>query len=246
MLQPKHLKLVHASDVHLGDQAGHPAAAKALKSVVAAVPNLAADALLMVGDVFDNYRVRNEVLAFFVEQVRRLAVPVVVLPGNHDLLDANSVYYREPFQENPANLHVISRSDGEAISFPELTLDLWGRAMPAHTPDFRPLLGMPDKNPGRWLVALAHGHFHLEGDIDLRSSPIFPEEVAQATCDYLALGHWDRHLDVSQGGVMAAYSGAPLGPVGNRTDVGVTVVDLHPDRGVYFQRVPVTDLDGGA
>ena len=209
------------------------------------VPGLEANALLMVGDVFDNARVSDALLEFFVEQVRRLAVPVVVLPGNHDLLDENSVYHREPFRRKPSNLHVIGQTGGEAIAFPDLTLDLWGRAMPAHTPNFRPLLGMPDKTPGRWLVALAHGHFHLEGDVDLRSSPIFPEEVAGATCDYLALGHWDRHLDVSQGGVKAAYSGAPLGPVGNRTDVGVTLVELHPDQGVNFQRIPLTSLSAG-
>ena len=212
--------------------------------MVEAVSGLGGDALLMVGDVFDNARITDDVLEFFIEQVRRVAAPVVVLPGNHDLLDADSLYFRAPFQEKPANLHIIGQAGGEAISFPSLSLELWGRAMPAHTPQFRPLLGMPPKNPGAWLVALAHGHFHLEGDIDLRSSPIYPEEVAEATCDYLALGHWDRHLDVSQGNVKAAYSGAPLGPVGNRTEVGVTVVDLHPSRGVKFQRVPVSAVNG--
>ena len=245
MARLKHLKLVHTSDIHLGDHAGHPASARAFESMMDEFPRLGADAMVMVGDVFDNARIANDVLEFFVARVRRLSVPVVVLPGNHDLLDENSVYHRDPFHEKPPNLHVIGRDGGEAISFPELTLDLWGRAMPAHTPDFRPLLGMPGKTPGRWLVALAHGHFHLEGDVDLRSSPIFPEEVAEATCDYLALGHWDRHLDVSQGGVKAAYSGAPLGPVGNRTEVGVTLVDLHPDQGVSFQRIPLGNLGPG-
>ena len=239
MASPKQVRLIHTSDIHLGDKAGHPAAAAAFQSVVASVSNLGGDALLLVGDVFDNDRVGDDVLEFFVDQIQRLNVPAVVLPGNHDLLDSNSVYDRAPFHNKPSNLHVLSSSDGEAISFPELTLDLWGRAMPAHTPEFRPLLGMPAKNSGRWLVALAHGHFHLDGDIDLRSAPIYPHEVAEAPCDYLALGHWDRHLDVSQGGVKAAYSGAPLGPLGRSTQVGVTVVDMHPSRGVEFQRVSV-------
>ncbi|PKB80888.1 MAG: hypothetical protein BZY88_07695 [SAR202 cluster bacterium Io17-Chloro-G9] len=241
MPSPKRIRLIHTSDIHLGDQAGHPASASAFQSVVTSVSNLDGDALLMVGDVFDNDRIGDEVLEFFLEQVQRLNVPAVVLPGNHDLLDNNSVYHRGPFQNKPSNLYILSNSDGEAITLPELTLDLWGRAMPSHTPEFQPLFGMPAKNAGRWLVAMAHGHLHLDGDIDLRSSPIYPHEVAQAPCDYLALGHWDRHLDVSQGAVKAAYSGAPLDPVGRSTQVGVTVVDLHPSRGVDFQRVAVPE-----
>ena len=62
------------------------------------VAGLGADAVLLVGDVFDNARVGDDVLQFFVDQVQRLHVPTVVLPGNHDLLDETSVYYRGPFQ----------------------------------------------------------------------------------------------------------------------------------------------------
>ena len=122
------------------------------------------------------------------------------------------------------------------MEFPELTLCLWGKAMPAHTPQFQPLAGMPDASNGRWLVALAHAHFHFEDDKDLRSSPIFPEEVAQAPCDYLALGHWDRHVDVSQGRVKAVYSGAPLGAVRTDDTVSVTVVELDPSAGVQTRQ----------
>ena len=117
-----------------------------------------------------------------------------------------------------------------------MTLDLWGRAMPVHTPQFSPLLGMPDRSDGRWLVALAHGHFHFEDDRDQRSSPIFPQEIANAPCDYLALGHWDRYVDVSQGRVKAAYSGCPLGPSRAEPVGSVLVVDLDPSAGVRLSR----------
>ncbi len=170
----------------------------------------------MVGDVFDNARISDDVLEFFLAQIGRLEVPAVVLPGNHDLLDENSLYHRAAFGAKPENLHIISQNAGEAVTLPEFTLDLWGRAMLSHTPQFRPLEGMPSSNPDRWLVAMAHGHFHVDGDIDVRSSPIYPDEVAKASCDYLALGHWDRHFDASQGNVVAAYSGSPLEPVGRK------------------------------
>ena len=85
-------------------------------------------------------------------------------------------------------------------------------------------------------MALAHGHFHYDDDKDLRSSPIYPEEIAHATCHYLALGHWDRHVDVSQGNIVAAYSGAPLGVEHSIRRISVNVVDLNPELGVSFQQ----------
>ena len=174
----KKVRLIHTSDVHLGDQAGHPTAEEAMRAVVDAVLRLHGDILLLVGDVFDNGRVSDAVLQSFLGQVARLDTPAVLLPGNHDLYDQESVYQRKVFDAKPPNLHIISETEGEAISFPELTLDVWGRAMLSHTPDFRPLEGMPHRRDGHWLVALAHGHFHFADDLDLRSSPIYPQEVA--------------------------------------------------------------------
>ena len=233
----KKVRLIHTSDTHLGIDWHPELAADAFRTVAANVSRLGGNALLIVGDVFDNARISDEVLSFFLEQVGDVPAPVIVLPGNHDLYDDNSLYHREPFREAPANLHILARARGELFSLPELTLDLWGRAMPSHTPEFRPLHQMPVNNNGNWLVALAHGHFHFDYDTDVRSSPIFPEEVAQAPCDYLALGHWDRHVDVSQGRVKAVYSGSPLGATHRDDTVTVTVVDLDPVAGVQTQQV---------
>lgn len=232
----KKVRLIHTSDLHLGDDQYRPRAAEALRAMVDAAPRLGGQVLLLVGDVFDHSRVADAVLASFLDQISRLTIPAVILPGNHDALDETSVYLREPFRHKPPNLHIFTRPDGEIIRFPELTLDLWGRAMTCHTPQFRPLAGMPASANGCWLVALAHGHFHLDGDRERRSSPIHPWEVAQAPCDYLALGHWDRHVDVSQGRVKALYCGSPLGPLHNNQRVTVTVVDLNPAQGVQTQQ----------
>ena len=232
----KKIRLIHTSDLHLGDEMGHPLAEGALRAVVDAVPRLGGDVLLLVGDVFDNDRVSDRVLEAFLEQMGRLVAPAVVLPGNHDLYNHGSVYQREVFLDKPANLHIITKSEGESVPFPELTLDIWGRAMPGHTPAFRPLDGMPSRHDGRWLVALAHGHFHFDDDLDQRSSPIYPQEVAAAPCDYLALGHWDRHADVSQGRVRAVYSGTARGSSSNAPLGEVTVVDLDPQAGITFHQ----------
>lgn len=231
----KRLRLIHTSDTHLGDPLGHPRGDEVLPAVVDAVGRLGGDALLLAGDVFDNERVPDAALARFVAQAGRLAAPVVVLPGNHDLAHGGSVYRRGPFAEAPANLRVLLAPEGEVAAYPALGVEFWGRGMVSHTPDFRPLWGMPRPTAGRWLVALAHGHFHGEGEREQRSSPIYPEEVAAAGCHYLALGHWDRHCDVSRGGVAAVYSGCPYGPIGAPGEGAVCVVDLDPRAGVSYR-----------
>ena len=231
----KKLRLIHTSDTHLGDPAGHPRAEAVLASVVVAVERLGGDALLLAGDVFDNERVSDEVVGRFVAQMARLDTPVIVLPGNHDLAHKTSVYLRAPFDDAPPNLRVFREPEGETLAFPELDLELWGRAMLSHTPQFRPLDGMPEPTDKRWLVGMAHGHFHFEDDRDQRSSPIYPDDVAASGCHYLALGHWDRHVDVSRAETTAVYSGCPYGPIGAPEQGAVCVVDLDPKAGVSYR-----------
>lgn len=238
----KKIRLIHTSDTHLGDDWHAELSEQALRTVVSGVAKLKGDALLLVGDVFDHARVSDATLEFFVQQMGRLTVPAIVLPGNHDLYDETSLYLREPFRNKPSNLHILSRSDGETVSFPDLSLDVWGRAMPAHTPQFQPLLGMESRGNGHWLVALAHGHYHFEYDTDRRSAPIYPQEVADAPCHYLALGHWERHVDVSQGDTRAVYSGSPLGALQSNDRVMVTVADLDPDSGVQTRQATLDML----
>ena len=235
----KKLRLIHTSDTHLGDSTGHPQSAQALSSVVDAVSHNGGDMLLLVGDVFDNERVSDEILEWFLGEIGRLQTPVILLPGNHDLIGGTSVYHRGPFKNAPDNLFIFKGTEGELLSFAGLGIDLWGRAMPMHTPEFRPLVGMPPPAADNWLVALAHGHFHYDDDRDQRSSPIYPQDIADAGCHYLALGHWDRHVDVSQGDVTAVYSGCPLGPIGSPGAGEVTVVDLDPQNGVSHHQVAI-------
>ena len=236
MTGSRKIRLIHTSDTHLGADRRPAGAAAAFRAVVDAAAGLPADALLIVGDVFDHARVPDDTLAFFLQQVSRLPCPVVALPGNHDLYHSESLYRREPFANLPANFHLFTAPAGQTISLPALNLDLWGRAMTEHTPQFQPLAGMTPARPGRWLAALAHGHFHFPEDTELRSSPIYPAEVAAAPCHYLALGHWERFIDVSQGDTRSVYSGSPQGSAPDDKSVAFAVVDFAPDCGVKVRQ----------
>ena len=69
------------------------------------------------------------------------------------------------------------------------------------------------------------------------SSKITSEQLAEADCDYVALGHVHVFREVTSGqGAPAYYSGAPSG--GNSPTLAI--VSLDPAEGVTVERV---DLD---
>ena len=227
------LRLIHTSDIHLGDPYGHPASILALQKVVNAVGDQEPDYLLLSGDVFDNQRIDDDVIRYFLDEISRAQVPSIVLPGNHDLMNDTSIYSRVIFDHSPENLYVFREPTGQLISFKHI--DFWGKAMNEHSPSFRPVEGMPDASPGKWLVSMAHGHFEEKTTCSGRSSLIFPEDISSQNCDYLALGHWDVHTDISQGGVIAVYSGCPMGIGGGSGSV--TAVELSLASGVSYRQI---------
>ena len=245
MAVKRKIRLIHTSDTHLGDDHRGNRAESAFARVIDSVKHFEASALLIVGDVFDHARVPDRVLEFYLQQVDRVARPVITLPGNHDLYHEDSLYRREPFRHAPANFYLFTGHWGQVITLPELGLDLWGRAMIEHTPEFRPLAGMPSAREDFWLVALAHAHFHFPNDTENRSSPIWPKDVEEAPCHYLALGHWERHVEVSQGEGVAYYSGSPLGAAPALDHISVNLVDLDPLLGVAVRQATLP-LEGAA
>jgi len=124
---------------------------------------------------------------------------------------------------------------GELVTLPELNLGVWGRPVYDHAPDFHPLAGFHPRPDGLWYVAMAHG-LVMDGSTGLsRSSPIQPEELATADCDYIALGHVHRFRDVTRGNTLAFYSGAPSG---TRTPT-VALVAMDPWSGVSVLEHPL-------
>jgi DNA repair exonuclease SbcCD nuclease subunit len=230
------LRLVHSSDLHLGAEVPTPAeSAEGLRCVVDAAIALRADAIVLPGDLVDHNHVPDRVLGLLISELARFGRHSFVLPGNHDTFEADSVYRRELWHARPPFVHLVGANGEEACVVDELELEVWGRAVVDHDRWFRPLDGVPPRTADRWRVAMAHGHFQLPAD-ERRSSPIFPDDIAAAACDYVALGHWDRQADVSQGCVHAHYSGAPHGPVGMGRAL---LVDLDPVAGVRVASIRV-------
>jgi DNA repair protein SbcD/Mre11 len=251
----RQLKLIHTSDVHLeSDTFGSGARGDLFRDCVrrafAGVIDIAngnrADLLLIVGDLFDSNRISNEAFDFAMNQIARAEMPVVMIPGNHDAHDERSIYAAASSASLPRNLHLILDREGGLLEFPELGARVWGRAMVEHSPEYRPLSGLPEPVSHAWNIGLAHGFF-TDAETN-RSSPITPSEIAASGYDYIALGHIHIFGDVSQGRTRAFYCGTPA-PLYDSSEAGwVLQINCVPGEPVKVDRVsvggPVLRADG--
>src|SRR5262249_18682216 len=80
--------LVHTSDVHIGPDSGPNRGRNAFCAVLDLVGRVRPDLFLIAGDLFDRNRVPEEDLRFVEGSLGALALPVLLVSGNHDSLDA--------------------------------------------------------------------------------------------------------------------------------------------------------------
>jgi len=64
--------------------------------------------ILVCGDSFESNQVDRKTVARAIEALKEVSVPVYLLPGNHDPLNAASVYRSSTFiEKKPAHVHII-------------------------------------------------------------------------------------------------------------------------------------------
>jgi DNA repair exonuclease SbcCD nuclease subunit len=204
------LVVVHSSDLHLD----HDYTARlhggdgtaGLVGVLDAARRAGAAAVVLAGDTFDCHRLPASLLERAAAVIAAAALPVVLLPGNHDPAVPDAVYHHGALAEVD-NLHVLGVTHDEAIVFPALGLEIWGRP---HR-DYGDMIPFewPRPRSTRWQIAVAHGHYVPIPDRTVKLRPswlIGDDELAATRADYIALGHWNRAAKV---GAAAYYSGSP-------------------------------------
>ena len=82
--------------------------------------------MLLAGDTFDSHRVPQDLIERAAAVIADAGLPVVILPGNHDPAIADAVY-RNSALAAVKNLHVLGVTHDEAVAFPDLSLEVWGR-----------------------------------------------------------------------------------------------------------------------
>ena len=227
--------LVHSSDLHMD----HDYTARlhggdgtaGLSSVLAAARAAAADVVVLAGDTFDCHRQPTDLLERAAAIISAAALPVVLLPGNHDPAVPDAVYHGGALSAVD-NLYVLGVTHDEAVLFADLGLEIWGRAHRDYG-DMIPFEWLRPRST-RWQIAMAHGHYVPLPDRTSRLRPswlIGDNELAATGADYIALGHWNRPAKV--GTVAAYYSGSP------EYAGTVNVVQLCADGKVAVTRAPL-------
>ncbi len=207
------VRLVHSSDLHIDDEriaAQHDGDGTAgLRCVLAHARAVSADIVLLAGDTFDNHMVTPATIDRAGRLLAEAALPIVILPGNHDPATPDSVYARGGYA-GIANLRILGMTHERAVAFDLHDLEIWGNA---HR-DYQDMVPLHDPPPRayRWHIAMGHGHYEPPETWanPLRPSWLISDAMIAATAaDYLALGHWDRAAQVGCGAVPAYYSGSP-------------------------------------
>src|SRR6476659_10488917 len=114
------MRFVHTADWQLGmtryfrNGEAQPRYSAARRDVVAGIGPLARDAgaefVVVAGDVFEDNQLAPRDVCQSLEAMRAIGIPVYLLPGNHDPLDAASVYTSTLFTaECPDNVTVLDR-----------------------------------------------------------------------------------------------------------------------------------------
>jgi DNA repair exonuclease SbcCD nuclease subunit len=205
--------LVHSSDLHVDDSriaAQHGGdGTGGLRAVLAYARSIEADVAILAGDTFDNHMVTASTIERAGRLLAEAGVPVVILPGNHDPVTADSVYARGGFAAIPG-LSILGLTDDGAVELAGNQLEIWGNA---HR-DYHDMAPLRDPRPRttRWQVCVGHGHYEPPETFanPLRPSWLISDAAIAATAaDYVALGHWDRPAQVGSGVVPAYYSGSP-------------------------------------
>lgn len=240
------MRLLHTADLQLGMTrkvlSGEAQARftqdriDVLRRIAAIVSRESCDLVVLCGDVFESNQVSRSVVARALEAFAEIPVPVYALPGNHDPLDAATLWHARSFLERrPHQLHVIEHDmpievapGVELVGFP------WRSKRPA---DDLVAAGVARLAPAaRGVTRIGVGHGGLDTlpsrETDARPVSLAAAEaaLAEGRLHYLALG--DRHSKTCVGSSGRVwYPGAPEPTDFREVDAGhVLVADVTPER----------------
>lgn len=202
-----------------------------------------AEFIVVAGDVFESNTLPERDFQRSLDAIRELPVPVYLLPGNHDALDATSVYHRRVFDEvAQKGVHVLRDSEPVEV---RPGVEIVGAPLTSRVPDVDLLAeALEDLEPtGGVRVAVAHGQvagFGAEVGETLSLEAI-AAAVDKRAVHYVAVGdsHSVQQLD-DEGRVW--FSGSPETTDYDdkeRNSGTVLVVDAWPDRAPLVEAVHI-------
>jgi len=207
------IKILHSADWHLdAPMQGHsPEQGEALRRQLRQIPEKIArlcvagccDMLLLSGDLFDGAPTKESVRAVK-NALASLTVPVIITPGNHDYVTADSPYVTEDW---PENVHIFTKPEMASISFPSLSCTVYGAGYTGM--DCPGLLkGFHAADDSRWKIGVLHGEM---GNASSTYCPITRHQLQESGLHYLALGHIHMLGSMRTGDAVCGWPGCPMG-----------------------------------
>jgi DNA repair exonuclease SbcCD nuclease subunit len=189
--------------------------------------------VVVAGDVFETNQVSRQTVLRACGALARIPVPVFLLPGNHEQLDATSVFRQPTFlRDVPPNVVVIDSTEPyriekrpglEIVGAPRMTKRSLGDPLEPGYRDLEPV-------PGVTRILVGHGIVDVvmpigeapDEETRIRVAPI-EAAITDGRVAYVALG--DRHSATRVGETGRIwYSGAPEPTAYVETDAGVALL----------------------
>ncbi len=218
------IRFLHTSDWQLGmtrhflDEDAQARFSEARVNAIRALARIAereaCDFCVVAGDVFETNLVGRRTVARACDALRAFTVPVYLLPGNHDALDASSLLTSQVFREDaPEHVHVlVDRAPVTVVPGVELVGVPWTSRRPVSDLVSDALRDLSPAATGVRRVLVAHGS--VDSMNPNRDDPAaISLDVCESALDdgrvhYVALG--DHHSALAVGGTgRVRYSGAP-------------------------------------
>lgn len=208
-------RFIHSSDLHLGKRFGQftgDLPAKLREARHAAIGRLAeqarnheASTILLAGDTFDTETPASDVLRqALAEMAHHASIRWVILPGNHDSLQAEQLWSALCAQA-PGNVTL-------ALDAEPLELASGVTLLPAPCTTRRPGRDLSEwmdnavTDDGTIRIGLAHGPVTSFSEEGAGSDVIAPDRAGRAGLSYLALGDWHGGVEIDP---RTRYSGTP-------------------------------------
>ncbi|WP_167099122.1 exonuclease SbcCD subunit D [Mycobacterium sp. DL592] len=216
------MRFLHTADWQLGmtrhflEGEAQPRYSAARRDAVAGLGALAretgAEFVVVAGDVFEHNQLAPKVISQSLEAMRAIGVPVYLLPGNHDPLDASSVYTSALFTaERPDNVVVLDRAGlWDVRPGVQLVVAPWRSKSPTTDLVGAVLADVPADGTTR--VVVAHGGVDILDPDPTRVSLIrmagLADAIERGAVHYVALGDKHSRTCVGDSG-RVWYSGSP-------------------------------------
>ena len=250
------MKFCHFSDSHLGAGKNHPKKGKSgltlrqediINSFIDTIDKiieLKPDFCIYAGDLFDNVRPFNKIIAIAGEQFHRLAeqnkIPTVLIAGNHDAPKQPHIGAAVEIFKQIENLHVAGDSKLKKVIIKDTCIFALPHCLSHDFLKIEMDKLVPDENY-KYNILVMHGV--ASGMPEFSMADLGEQEIPlnlMDKFDYTALGHFHNYCKVSS---TAWYAGSTerLSQAERESEKGFLEVNLEPFQ-VQFHKIKTREM----